>query len=54
MLLSLVGSRADMASRQDVPPSRMSRLSTSSAQARLEIDEVNMKVFMGTWMIDNQ
>ena len=30
-----------MASRQDVPPSRMSRLSNASAQARLEIDEVS-------------
>lgn len=40
--MPVFGSRADMASRQDVPPSRMSRLSNASAQARLEIDELEM------------
>ncbi|XP_045213857.1 EF-hand calcium-binding domain-containing protein 6-like isoform X3 [Mercenaria mercenaria] len=41
--MPIFGNKADVTSRPDLPPSRASsRLSTASAQARLEIDELEM------------
>ena len=45
--LVVTGNKADVTNRPDVPPSRASsRLSTASAQARLEIDEVRNDIYI--------